>query len=392
MLDLYREYPGEMHLYVRRRPRRDGQPPLTSLLIAAALFIPMPLFLMTVYGGLIPARAHSSYWAGGICLSIFCIIYIAGQFEKLVFSVKTGRVYRCLGFFRLRIARFEDLGELRMQIQEIEGRVLGHYVAVWRDQPLRCPLALTMRCTSRQSKHYRHTIVPHLRELVFPKHAADVSAAEAQAVAVEEFEVTGASSVSCRAGLKMVRKSFKRHLWTWLVVGLLWRIGAFVFLAMADISHRTVPVDNYVSGAIMAGVLFARIGVYILIILSTVRFVRYLFSLNQLLVVDAENRTIRGENLLGTNPVFHSFDSMIEFTVKYVGRRRLVCMVMDQRVVDLLAGIAWSEKGARDILTELCEMMGLDINEWLDVLIPRIQYSEEYKKRILKSYDPYYEG
>lgn len=406
MLDLYTESYAQIRIYHHRLPNADGgNPNANKLGVAygslAVLFLaslnlldfgfddPLVWYKWTLFGLLAAG-------IGG---------WIVTQYFQLVFCGRTRRLYVSYLLFTRTLARFDDLGEIRIRLGESGGALKGFYVALWRGNPLKRPLVLSPGGkTVNQLSHYRHNIIPKVKTMIW----GDLGEDAPTEVATDTVSInTAARPDPDQAALNATRKknakqsspapgkAYKASFW--LDVWLEFPAGLAVIAAVAALftlaERHQAAMTNRVQDAIFLLVfLFVlKYAGYVLCLMAAARLFGRVARRNVTILVDPVKRQIRFRTMFGLREHINTFDSLIELTIKYRWGRETLCVVLEGQYADPAVHIGFFPASTRRHIDLLCGTMGIDPRVWVDVLSPTVRYSASYKRRIMHVFNPYYE-
>lgn len=408
MLELFTEKSRQIRVYHLRRPRADGEPPSSDRLVLA--FAVLIVDLLLIHAAFVldrwePGESRLTFAcraATFLAIAGYFGYWTASQYFQLVFCGRTRSVYKSYILFQRRLARFEDLGDIRLRLEESGGVLNGFYVGVWRGAPYRKPLVLSPRGRSvNQLSHYRHSIIPKVRIMIWGEDPE-----EALADAATQAVSNAAGSVPDQAGaaVRMVKKRQKKggadfaapkpyRSSRWLDVWLEWPLGVAVLVLAAVVvteGGSGLREFNRLWPSNLA-ILVLRLAVYPLGCWAAWRLLLGAARRNVTFEIDPAARLFRFRTLFGLENHTYTFNSLIEITVKYHHGRQSLCLVLEGQRTDPVVHIANNRAATRDAVNQICEAMGLEPRYWVDILCPVRRHSASYQRRIMQAFNPYYE-
>lgn len=395
MAAIYLQKPDELHIYHNRVPKADGREPrLIGAHILTALFL---LRAGLTGAALLPVLFSDMYramlWqliseAPGLYLSDILFLVLIGlypftQYQKLVFSAKTREVYSSFLFFRRRVAKFSELGDIKVSDQEMLGITSHMYVITWRSDKLRKPLRISPKVKKfERLARYYHTVAPLLAEMLHTAALPDATPAAAtkapradapDAVVVEEIEVPVTEAANLLAGpaasAPAVRRSAddaggdgKTFRWFTLKNGL-YR-NRMTFFQMCAVLLAFAPMVFALFFALNVDFpppLRVGGGVGLLIF-------AFLFSRESLwIALDPDGRAVVVGDRFGFRKTRHPLSDMKKVTLKHIGPCKALCIVLKGRKVDPTIMETMSMAKVGEAMDEFADIMGLDADTILRV-------------------------
>lgn len=406
MLDLYEETFTQIRVYYRRQPKADGgNPNANKLGIAAGILILLGMAATNLLDFSFRDSGVYYKWAALGLIAGYLIYWIATQFFQLIFCSRTRSLYVSYIFFKRRLARFDDIGEIRIRLMESGGILYGFYVALWRGDPLRKPLNLSPKGkTQSQIAHYRHSIMPKVRLMIWGDLGENVpTEVTTSTVSTQPGGVPG--DTEPMAGLRKKElpakppplpkkgydKIFCLDVFLELLAGLAIIAAVAIIFAYAGIPQR--EMQGRVHDAILMLFLFLvlKFAAYGACIVAAWRLIKRVARRNIDIRIDPVSKQIYFRNIFGLQKNTFTFESVIELTIKYRRGRQYLCLVLENQYADPVVYIGCATASTRQQINKVCELMDLDPRIWVDVLYPVRRYSESYQRRILQTFNPYYE-
>ena len=204
MAAIYSVKDDELHIWHNRMPKKDGSEPRLWILLILVPWVlirigGMALMLAAMYfvdgmGELMARQSGglSFLLAYDVFFTVFLVALICSQFTKIVFSPAEKEVYWKFLFFRRRLARFDEIAEVKAGSKKIFWFTRNSFSATRRKSKGKKPIRIspTAGKTQRLSMYY-HYVAPIANDMLQRSRRPAKGAEDADATPVygEEVEI-----------------------------------------------------------------------------------------------------------------------------------------------------------------------------------------------------------
>lgn len=385
MLNLFDKQGDILHIYLWRRPTKDGSAPR---------YMGMALASAAVLGalcGFIDTNPSASYlYKMLVYTAIFAwgCVYLARSFLRVSIS-RTDRSIRFgLPYFSWRIASLNDIGTIQVLQQEYGGEVKYCYAGIWRRDKMKTPVRLSPVCrTMNQLSMFQRAAIPAIRELVPRKPDAPPPATEEQGGEGAET-APGRDEAPSQSG-----RAFHNSFWIGTVChtvfGVFLLVGACVVVWLARFGADDTVLEgshsSYFFHVMTKWTILLKAFVVPAAGWRLYSFLKVQALKNVTVDIDPAKETIAARTFFGFVDTTRQFEDLAYISVKGFGMRRKVCLVVTDFQVDILARTAWSMDDAKAAVKETCAALRVRPRDWVDLLRPIHEW------RFNSQYNPYRE-